>query len=178
MLLLWTLRIPRTGPWRPPPLSLEPLAVSCVQRTAGVAAPAVWPPAGCRAPFPETHTSGLERTHPVTSVRFEEEKKSQVKLCRRGTRGPRGPSRFFLGFWVFLFLWLRRLWERRVGTVRKVLLKRTEERFFLKRGGCQPQTTRTGSGRDMAVSSPLFCSPWGYRRTSAPAPPPQKKNHL
>lgn len=46
------------------------------------------------AGFPETHTSGLGRTHPVTSVRFEQEKLSSPTVQRRNQR----PGRSFPGF--------------------------------------------------------------------------------
>lgn len=50
-----------------------------LSRTAGGAAQAAWPPGGIRAPLPETHSSGLG-THPVTSVRSEEEEGEGEKV--------------------------------------------------------------------------------------------------
>lgn len=125
--------------------------VSCPQLTAGGAAPAVWPPGGCAAPFPETHTSGLGRTHPVTSVRFEEEESLNSNCAAEEEEG----RKVLPGFLSLLSrVWILRLWKVSRLRVNFSEASRGAQRVaFLKSGGCQLQTRRTGSGRDTAVSS-------------------------
>lgn len=76
--------------------------------------------------FPEMHTSGLGRTHPVTSLRFEEEEKvSTQSEQRRNRRAGRSLSVAFhrlslLVFFLFIYFYAPETFgERHVQTARQ-----------------------------------------------------------
>lgn len=131
----------------------------CAPRPVGGAAAA----ASGRARFPETHISGLGRTHPVTSVRFEPEQLSTQTLEEEQEGRKVLPG----WLWRFSLSFLRSSSGTRASRLRvkSCFVKRSEERrrvAFLKREGCQLQRKRTDSGPDMAVSSHF--SPLTLRR--------------
>lgn len=125
------------------------------------------PPGGKRGRFPETHTWGFRRTHPVTSVSSSRRKKEQKKKWA-AIGGPRAPSRRATTSSV-LRTTRGEKYTHKKQTKEKILedssAKRgTHQADGRRRGrvesrtqrshtvGCRRQTRRTGSGPDTAVS--------------------------
>ena len=95
----------------------------------------------------------------MTSVSFEEEKvcAQTAEEEEEGRKVLPGLLRFSL--WFFFYS-SGKFWNQPVRTARKVF---SDRRVFVSRGGCQLQTTQTGSGRDMAVSSDFSLLTWSCR---------------
>lgn len=100
------------------------------------------------------HSSGLGRTHPVTSVRFEEKTLNSTvqRRNRRAGSSCSGFCQFSAGF--FFFFSSRKFGSTQTGTVLKVC----SEKESGDTAACQLQKKRTDTDLDMAVSSDFLTS--------------------